>query len=209
MTIDYLESELSALEVRVNQDIFKHFGEVNYKKLMDASGTYDDDYLGTEARLNCAHAVAGLIAARTALNERNIEGTLYAMKHVTHFWSLVFGFEQQKLRLDNVSSKGGGAKRGYESPIKQYIRKACKELCLDKLPIKQAATRIAELFANGDELDIYHLGEICPIEVIGYDRDTGTLSYFDRRAPDKQKSPIDDKRLQKLIREIREPKKSE
>ena len=113
MILDHLEAELLLLEERVNKDLLNHFGELDYKKLMDASGSYDDVYLNNEEKVNCANAVASLITARLALNEGDIEGTLNAMKHVTHFWTLVFSSENQRQQISEKMS--ANASKGHKN----------------------------------------------------------------------------------------------
>jgi len=126
MILNHLEAELVSLEERVNKDVLNHFGEIDYKKLMDASGSYDDYYLNSEVKVNCANAVASLIAAKHAIKEGDIEGTVNAIKHVTHFWTLVFSSENQRQQVSEKmsanASKGHKENNAKKEQAIQYYR---------------------------------------------------------------------------------------
>jgi hypothetical protein len=121
MLLNYLELELAALEDRVNHDVANYFGEIDYKKLMEASGNYDNTYLNTDAKVNCAYAVASLFAARAALNKQKIEETLFAMKHVTHFWSLIYSSEQQTIKASDKARKMADGLHKDNRAEKEYV----------------------------------------------------------------------------------------
>jgi len=202
--------ELGSVESLLDEIAIFIFGKLDKPKLIAAVHANDTEYLNSFQKELCAKSVRDIELAKGLVNNWDDMVGAYELIAKVNFnrGVLLEEYFSSEQKIEQ-SRNGGGNKLGYEGPIKQYVRRACEQLCLDKLPVKQAAARIAKLFEDSAELEIYHPGEICPIEVIEYDRDTGTLSYFDRRAPDKQKSPVDDKRLQKLIRQIREPKKSE
>lgn len=104
---------------------------------------------------------------------------------------------------------GGKNKAGYISPIKQYVKRCCEEYLLDGLTTKQAAARIIKLFEDDEEQEPYHSGEICPIVVVRFDRDTQTLSYSETGKPNKVETK-DFEEITRIIRDLRKlkPKKT-
>lgn len=202
--------ELGRVESLLDEIAIFIFGKLDKPKLITAVHANDTEYLNSFQKELCAKSLRDIeLAKGLIINWDDMVGAYELIAKVNFNRGVLLEEYFKSQQAKENSRIGGGNKLGYEGPIKQYVRRACEQLCLDELPVKQAAAIIAKLFENSEELEIYRAGEICPIEVIEYDRDTGTLFYFDRRAPDKQKKPVDDKRLRKLITEIREPKKSE
>jgi hypothetical protein len=117
-------------------------------------------------------------------------------------------------KLENIpkqnGGKGGGAKKGHESPIKQCVRLALERLDLGGEPdLGRVALKILKKLASDidslgfdDEDEIYKHGEICPIEAKEYNRSTRTLAYYDRTKPNKPRE-INFKRMKAVIKEIK------
>lgn len=120
--IEKLEKELVDIEQRVHGDLVTYFGEIDYKKVIDAAGAYDSDYLNNDDKVNCALSLTSFVAAGIKANEGDITGAYNAINHVTHFWTLLYSSEQQR---EKVSGKNkANADKGHES------NKAIKEAAI-------------------------------------------------------------------------------
>jgi hypothetical protein len=120
--IELLETKLVHIEQRVHSDLITYFGEIDYEKVIEASGAYNSDYLNSDDKVNCALSLTSFVAAVIKANEGDIAGAYNAINHVTHFWTLLFSSEQQR---EKVSGKNkANADKGHES------NKATKEAAI-------------------------------------------------------------------------------
>ena len=87
----------------------------------------------------------------------------------------------------------------------QTAKRCCEEYSLDGLAPKESAARIVKLFEDEEEQEPYHSGEICPIVVVEFDRDTLILNYSENGKPDKVKT-TDFEKITRIISDLRNPK---